>query len=59
MTRLSILPLLVLTCCYGADDLQGLAQEFWTWRAATQPFSGDDIPVRERQYWFYKSAYPS
>ena len=31
-----------------ADGLADLAQEFWTWRAMTQPFSGDDIPRLER-----------
>lgn len=25
-------------------ELQALAQDFWTWRAATQPVAGDDIP---------------
>ncbi len=28
--------------------LQALAERFWTWRAATQPASGDDIPRIER-----------
>src|SRR5215470_3668422 len=31
-----------------ADDLADLAREFWSWRAATQPFSGDDVPRLER-----------
>ena len=31
-----------------ADPLDDLSQEFWTWRAATQPSSGDDIPRIER-----------
>jgi hypothetical protein len=26
------------------DELTSLGQAFWTWRAATQPASGDDIP---------------
>src|SRR5207245_10285747 len=30
------------------EDLQQLAQEFWTWRAANQPVSSDDIPRIER-----------
>ena len=32
----------------AADPLQKFAVEFWTWRAATQPFSSDDIPRIER-----------
>src|SRR6516165_1917484 len=31
-----------------ADQLDDLAQEFWAWRAAEQPFSGDDIERIER-----------
>jgi hypothetical protein len=31
-----------------ASDLAALAEQFWTWRAATQPSSGDDIPRIER-----------
>lgn len=31
-----------------ADPLDDLARDFWTWRAATQPSSGDDIPRLER-----------
>jgi hypothetical protein len=30
------------------DDLEALAQEFWTWRAATQPCSSDDLTRVER-----------
>ena len=30
------------------DQLQQLAQDFWTWRAANQPISSDDIPRIER-----------
>ena len=30
------------------DQLQKLAQDFWTWRAANQPVSSDDIPRIER-----------
>jgi Bacterial protein of unknown function (DUF885) len=44
-----VFPLFLISCCYGADDLQTLAEDFWTWRAATQPFSGDDIPRIERR----------
>ena len=43
-----VFPLFFITCSYGADNLQTLAQDFWTWRAATQPWSGDDIPRIER-----------
>ena len=32
----------------AGDSLEKFAQEFWTWRAATQPFSTDDIPRIER-----------
>jgi uncharacterized protein DUF885 len=32
----------------STDPLQSFAQEFWQWRAATQPFSPDDIPRIER-----------
>jgi uncharacterized protein (DUF885 family) len=30
------------------DDLEALARDFWTWRAATQPISGDDVPRVDR-----------
>jgi Bacterial protein of unknown function (DUF885) len=30
------------------ESLQQLAQDFWTWRAANQPISSDDIPRIER-----------
>lgn len=30
------------------ETLERLAQDFWAWRARTQPFSGDDIPRIER-----------
>ena len=33
----------------NADALQELSQEFWTWRATTQPFNLDDIPRIERR----------
>ncbi|MBZ5527316.1 MAG: DUF885 domain-containing protein [Acidobacteriia bacterium] len=32
----------------AADSLGELARDFWAWRAAEQPFSGDDIPRIER-----------
>jgi hypothetical protein len=31
-----------------ADPLEKFAEEFWAWRAETQPFSTDDIPRIER-----------
>src|SRR5205807_10347235 len=30
------------------EPLEKLAADFWTWRAATQPYSPDDIPRIER-----------
>jgi Bacterial protein of unknown function (DUF885) len=32
----------------AGDSLEKFAEGFWTWRAATQPFSTDDIPRIER-----------
>ncbi|MCC6987476.1 MAG: DUF885 domain-containing protein, partial [Acidobacteria bacterium] len=32
----------------AADPLDDLARDFWTWRAVTQPSSGDDIPRLDR-----------
>ncbi|MEP7117116.1 MAG: DUF885 family protein, partial [Acidobacteriota bacterium] len=32
----------------AADPLDDLARDFWAWRAATQPSSGDDIPRIDR-----------
>ena len=32
----------------AADPFDDLARDVWTWRAATQPSSGDDIPRLER-----------
>jgi len=32
----------------AADSLEAFASDFWTWRAATQPYSPDDIPRIER-----------
>jgi len=32
----------------AADDLDTLARDFWSWRAANQPASGDDIPRLDR-----------
>jgi uncharacterized protein (DUF885 family) len=33
--------------CVG-QDLPALSRDFWTWRAAVQPFTADDIPRLER-----------
>ncbi|MEP6800896.1 MAG: DUF885 family protein [Acidobacteriota bacterium] len=30
------------------DELQNISREFWRWRAANQPVTGDDIPRLER-----------
>ncbi len=54
--RPSLAPLLATTalaCLLAAapvqaDPFDDLAREVWTWRAATQPSSGDDIPRIER-----------
>ncbi|MEZ5419599.1 MAG: DUF885 family protein [Vicinamibacterales bacterium] len=46
-----VLPLLLLLPVVtpaAADPLDDLARDFWAWRAATQPSSGDDIPRLER-----------
>ena len=32
----------------AGNSFEKFAEEFWTWRAATQPFSADDIPRIER-----------
>ncbi len=38
----------ILSPVSSYEQLTALADEFWTWRAATQPTSGDDIPRLER-----------
>ncbi|HEX9054561.1 MAG TPA: DUF885 family protein [Gemmatimonadales bacterium] len=47
-----LLGIVVATPAQAQDSatarLQALAERFWTWRAATQPASGDDIPRTER-----------
>ncbi len=50
MRRLLCMSLLVLLLAssVSADDLQSLARDFWIWRAAHQPLSGDDIPRLDR-----------
>ena len=46
-----VLVILMFTLCVSAQtngDLLKLYHEFWEWRVATQPASGDDIPRVER-----------
>jgi hypothetical protein len=45
---LTLLALLPGSVALAADDLARLGQDFWAWRAQTQPLSGDDIPRIER-----------
>ena len=45
---LTLCCLAVMAVPAAADPLDDLARDFWTWRAATQPASGDDIPRIER-----------
>ncbi len=41
--------LLLFSICLPAQDaLSALADDFWRWRATTQPYTGDDIPRIER-----------
>ena len=40
----SLLALFLCVAPAAADDLDTLSRDFWAWRTATQPFSGDDIP---------------
>lgn len=40
--------LLLIPAPARADALDDLARDFWSWRAAEQPVSGDDIPRIER-----------
>ncbi len=40
--------LAVAAAVASADDLQDLSRDFWAWRSANQPFSGDDVPRIER-----------
>jgi hypothetical protein len=47
----SLIALLLFFVCglsAHADDLGGLNQSFWQWRAQEQPFTSDDIPRIER-----------
>jgi hypothetical protein len=40
--------LLATTTVQAAEDLATVGTDFWTWRAQTQPLSGDDIPRIDR-----------
>jgi hypothetical protein len=44
----SILLVMLAVPVASADAIDDLARDFWAWRAATQPFSYDDIPRIER-----------
>lgn len=47
--RLLVLGVLLLTVLpASADPIDDLSRDFWVWRAAHQPSSGDDIPRIER-----------
>jgi uncharacterized protein (DUF885 family) len=43
-----LLALFLVAAPVAADDLSDLSRDFWTWRAANQPVSGDDVPRIER-----------
>jgi uncharacterized protein (DUF885 family) len=43
-----VLPLLLSISLCAQDPLVALADDFWRWRAVTQPYTGDDIPRIER-----------
>ena len=47
---LPMLVLVALACAapLHADQLDNLAQDFWTWRASEMPVSTDDIPRLQR-----------
>ncbi len=46
--QLVICAILFAMPAFAQDSLSGLASEFWSWRATTQPFSPDDVPRIER-----------
>ncbi len=51
MNRIPLLAAVVLCCTARlarGDDLDQLAQDFWTWRAQNAPFSADDVNRMER-----------
>jgi uncharacterized protein (DUF885 family) len=39
---------LLAVSAFAQDPLSSLGDDFWRWRAATQPYTGDDIPRIER-----------
>ena len=39
---------LLVASVAGAEDLDALARDFWTWRAVTQPVTRDDVPRIDR-----------
>jgi uncharacterized protein (DUF885 family) len=45
---LIVVMLLMVVPALRADELDGLAQKFWSWRAVEQPITGDDITRIER-----------
>lgn len=45
---LTAAPALAAQNAASTAQLRGLSERFWTWRAANQPASGDDIPRIER-----------
>ena len=45
---LSLAGALLVASVGAADDLDALARDFWTWRAATRPITRDDVPRIER-----------
>lgn len=44
LTTVLIAALLLAVSAGAHADVQGLGADFWAWRAATQPDTGDDIP---------------
>jgi Bacterial protein of unknown function (DUF885) len=47
-TLLGAIALMLAATPAAADPFDDLARDVWTWRAATQPSSGDDIPRIDR-----------
>lgn len=51
MNRIALVAAVVLSCSAQlarGDELDQLAQDFWTWRTQAAPFSGDDVNRMER-----------
>ncbi|PWT94381.1 MAG: DUF885 domain-containing protein, partial [Acidobacteria bacterium] len=46
--KIALALFLLITSSVFADDFDTLARDFWNWRAAEQPVSGDDIPRIDR-----------